>query len=249
MLLIHGITTYSFIWEEVLPYLSQHYEVIVVDLLGCGDSDKPLEPSYSLKSHAERLLRFLDALGCFSLHLVGHDLGGGVAQIMAVDQPERLKSLSLVNSVAHDYWPVKPISLMRVPILRQLVMASLDIGIFRLIVKRGLYHSERCDDQLMEQFFKPMLTREGRKAFLHFAHSLDNHNLIEIHLALASLSLPTLIIRGQEDLYLGGEIATFLHRVIPHSDLIRVENAGHFIQVDQPEQLAQLILEFTARNG
>ncbi|MEJ2593452.1 MAG: alpha/beta fold hydrolase [Candidatus Thiodiazotropha sp.] len=55
VLLVHGITTYSFIWRKIIPLLSIAYDVIAVDLLGCGDSDKPLDVSYAIKDHVERL--------------------------------------------------------------------------------------------------------------------------------------------------------------------------------------------------
>ena len=60
------------------------------------------------------------------------------------------------------------------------LMASLDLGTFKLIVKRGIYHKDRVTDELMDLFMRPMHTVEGRKAFLHFAKCLDNHNLMEI---------------------------------------------------------------------
>ena len=51
VLLAHGITTYSFIWRKIIPILSKDYDVIAIDLLGCGDSDKPLDVSYAIKDH------------------------------------------------------------------------------------------------------------------------------------------------------------------------------------------------------
>jgi len=58
VLLVHGITTYSFIWRKVIPTLAKSYDVIAVDILGCGASDKPLDVSYAIKDHAE-MLQFL----------------------------------------------------------------------------------------------------------------------------------------------------------------------------------------------
>ena len=237
LLLVHGITTNSFIWQGLFPQLAQGHDVIAVDLLGCGESDKPLDVSYSVAGHAERLEAFTQALGLGPFSFVGHDIGGGIAQRFAVKYPQRLTHAAVINGVAYDFWPVQPILTMRTPIIRQMAMATLDLGALNLIVKRGVFHKDRVTPELMADFWKPMKTREGRKAFLHFAESLENRDLMEISGELARTQVPFLIIRGQEDVYLSGEIAQRLHREIPGSRLVEVAEAGHFIQVDQAERL------------
>lgn len=244
VLLVHGITTYSFIWRNLIPILSTEYDVIAVDLLGCGSSDKPLNVPYSVKQHAELLFDFIQALGIDCLHYVGHDIGGGIGQIFAVLHTENLYDLTLINTVAYDYWPVQPISAIRTPIIRQIIMATLDLGMLKQIVLRGVYHNERVDSELMALFWMPMQTREGRKAFLHFAKSLDNQDLMEIEANLRTLDLPVLIIRGDADLYLSEAIAERLHHEIPNSRLVRIPNAGHFIQEDEPQKLVETLTQF-----
>jgi pimeloyl-ACP methyl ester carboxylesterase len=71
VVLVHGITTYSFIWDDLIPHLADSHDVIALDLLGCGDSDMPSDVSYSLASHAERLAGFLGELGLEGVHLIG----------------------------------------------------------------------------------------------------------------------------------------------------------------------------------
>jgi len=248
VLLVHGITTYSFIWRKVMPLLVDAYDVIAVDLLGCGDSDKPLDRSYSLTSHAGYLKEFLDTIGVSKVHFVGHDLGGGMGQIFAVRNPEMLFDMTVINAVAHDFWPVQPIIAMRTPIVRQLMMAAVDAGAFRIIVKRGLFNKDRLTTELLDLFMKPMRSTGGRKAFLHFARCLDNKNLTDIESDLRRLTMPVLIIRGDGDVYLSSAIAERLHREIPGSRYVRIATGGHFIQEDEPEQLAQLITQFIGRN-
>lgn len=247
LLLVHGITTYSFIWQKLLPRLTAHYEIFAPDLLGCGDSDKPLTESYALTAHAERLLDFTRALGLDRFHYIGHDLGGGIGQIMAVRAPEKLIDLTLINTVAYDFWPVQPITAMRTPIVRQFIMASLDFGTFQLIVRRGMYHKERVTPELMEQFTRPMSTAEGRKAFLHFAHCLDNRNLQDIADRLPELPMPVLIVRGSADPYLSSAIADRLHREIAHSQLVHIRTGSHFLMEDEPEQLGDILINFLTK--
>lgn len=244
IIFVHGITTYSFIWRHILPLLSSDFDVIAVDLLGCGDSDKPLDVSYSLKDHAERIYAFAKNLGIHKFHFVGHDLGGGVGQIFAVRHQEMLYDLTLINTVAYDFWPVQPITAMRTPIVRQLLMSSLDFGTFKLIIRRGIHHLDKIDRELLDLFNKPMQTSEGRKAFLHFAKCLDNNNLMEISKELAALKIPVLLLRGDADVYLSAAIAEKLNVEIKTSQLSRIPTGGHFIQVDHPEWIASELLRF-----
>jgi len=244
VLLVHGITTYSFIWRKIAPLLAVEYDVISVDLLGCGSSDMPLDVSYSIKAHAERLKEFVSSLGIERFHFVGHDLGGGMGQIFAVHYPHMLFDLAMINTVGYDYWPVQPIIAMRIPILRQFMIAAVDLGAFLPIVKRGMYHKELVTDELMDLFMKPLRKSGGRKAFLHFARSLDNTDLMEIAEDLNKLTMPVLIIRGDADPYLGDTIAERLHREIPGSRLVRIATGGHWIQEDEPVQTAQSLLSF-----
>ncbi len=243
IILVHGITTYRFIWKKLIPLFPDTYNVIAVDLLGCGDSDKPLDVSYSIKAHAGRLKTFVDKLDIKRFHLVGHDVGGGVSQIFAVNHGEMLESLTLLNSVAYDFWPVQPIIAMRTPILKQLAMATLDLGMFRVIVNRGLFDHKNLTDKLMDDFWHPMRSRSGRKAFLHFAKCLDNNDLLEIESQLRVLQVPTLIIRGDADPYLSEKIAHRLKAGIPSSKLEILVKGSHFIQEDLPEAIVNLITD------
>ncbi len=244
VVLVHGITTYSFIWRRVLPHLPADRQVIAYDLLGCGGSEMPLDVDYSLAAHAERLQALLQQLKIERIHLVGHDVGGGVAQIFAVRYPEKVIDLCLINSVGYDYWPVQPITTMRTPILRHFVMATFDAGALSLIIKRGLYHKNRIDSELLELFRAPMSSSTGRKAFLHFARCLDKRNLTEIAEDLQKLTIPVLVIRGEADVYLSDEISLRLKREVPGCLLLRIATAGHFIQEDEPEQVGIALSSF-----
>ena len=248
VLMVHGITTYSFIWRKIIPHLTPNYDVIALDLLGCGNSDKPLDVDYSIKNQANLIAKFIEKLKLEKLHLVAHDIGGGVAQILSVNYPELIKDVTVINSVAYDFWPVQPIIAMRTPIIRQFAMATLDIGAFRLIVKRGLYHKEALTDELMEYFWEPMKTRLGRKAFLHLAECLNNKQLLEISDKLHSSEIPFLIIRGEADVYLSADIAESLHKNIRGSKLIKIPTAGHFMMEDEPEQIARGLIQFFEGN-
>lgn len=247
VLLVHGITTWSFLWRQVAKLLESQYRVISIDLYGCGESGKSVDISFSVKNHARIIEEFCRLLQLDQIHYVGHDIGGGIGQVLSIRSRERLRSLTLVNSVGHDFWPVQPIVIMRTPIIRQFALATIDIGSLRLVVQRGLFHKEKLSEDIMSQFWRPMRTKEGRRAFLHFAKCLNNKHLIEIEADLKELDLPVCIIRGDRDLYLSGAIAEKLNNDIPGSILKRIDTGGHFVQLDEPDLLADHIMEFLAQ--
>ncbi|MFA5326784.1 MAG: alpha/beta hydrolase [Prolixibacteraceae bacterium] len=244
IILVHGITTYSFIWIELFYSLKNQFDVIAVDLLGCGESDKSIDVDYSIKYQTNLIFEFIVQLKLEKIHIVGHDVGGGLAQIFTVRHPESVITSTFVNPVGYDFWPVQPIVAMRTPIVRQLAMATLDFGMFKLIVQRGVFYKERVTTELMNYFFKPMRTKLGRKAFLHFASCLDNRNLLEISDELKQIKTPVLIVRGEADVYLRPDISLKLNHEIPGSQLVIISDAGHFIQFDVPDQLYTTLLEF-----
>ena len=224
--------------------LFRSFDVIAIDLPGCGDSDKSVQVDYSLKNQAKLLKEFIETLNIQKLHFVGHDVGGGIAQIFTVRYPETVISSTFINTIAYDFWPVQPIIAMRTPIIRQLAMATLDLGMFKLIVQRGVFHKEKVTPELMNYFFKPMQSKAGRKAFLHFAACLDNKDLIEIAGLIKKIKTPVLIVRGNADVYLGSNISAKLHSEISISKLVIIPDAGHFIQLDEPEKLAHILQQF-----
>lgn len=244
VLLVHGILSYSFIWEPVLLLLSEQFDTIAVDLLGCGDSAKPLDVPYSIVQHTEILSGFAAALDLKKFHLIGHDIGGGIAQRFAVAHPEQLHDIVLVNTVGYDLWPVQPIVAARTPILRQLLMAALDLGALRLVLRRAIHHKERITNELIAAFARQFRTPAGRRAFLHFANSLSNKHLLEIQDDLRRLQVPVLIVRGDEDPFLSAEISERLSEDIPGARLVRTATASHYLQIDEPEWLVEELLKF-----
>lgn len=243
MVLLHGITTWSFIWDGLFDALAAHHDVVAVDLLGCGRSGKGVEVSYALRDHARRTAVLLDTLHLGPVHLVGHDLGGGISQIVAARAPERVATLALVNTVGFDLWPVQPITALRTPIVRQLLMATFDAGTFRLVLRRGLHHREKLTQALFERFREPLQTEAGRRAFLHFARCLDNTDLTSLEGELRRLAVPTTVAWGLEDVYLPFTIAERLAATIPGCRLVELPAAGHFSPIDAPEALAAILLE------
>jgi len=92
VVLLHGFPETWYAWRQVMPALAKHYTVIVPDLRGLGDSERP-EGGYDKKTLAEDIYQLVQVLGCESIYLVGHDFGGTVAYMYAIAHPNQIRRL------------------------------------------------------------------------------------------------------------------------------------------------------------
>jgi len=248
VLLIHGITTSSFIWRKIQPDLAKRYDTIAIDLLGCGESSCDLTADYSIKNQADLISDVLRDLKINKIHLVGHDIGGGIGQILVVKHPDLIKDMVLINTIGYNYWPVQPITTLRTPIFRQIAMMSLDMGMLQKLIKRGLYKKESYTEEFKTLVWKEMADKKKRKSFLRFAKCLNNQHLMEIKSELQNITCPVLIIRGDGDLYLNKIISVKLAEDIPDSKFISIITGGHFILEDEPELITANLIDFFDKN-
>jgi pimeloyl-ACP methyl ester carboxylesterase len=104
IVLIHGFPTSSHLWLDVVAKLPAGHRIVVLDLLGFGRSDAPLEADYSIGGHGERLARLLDALRIDRAVVVGHGTGGAIALWAALTMPERITRIVLIGSSTSEGW-------------------------------------------------------------------------------------------------------------------------------------------------
>src|SRR2546423_12921233 len=106
IVLLHGSPLSSFMWREFVPMLSSRFHVIAPDLLGAGDSDKPVGAPLDIAAQATYVRELLDTLGVDRCAAIGHGVGGGIAQLLA--REGSLDAMVLLDSVAFDAWPSPP---------------------------------------------------------------------------------------------------------------------------------------------
>src|ERR1700716_2709837 len=126
ILLLHGIPSSSYLWRDIIDPLSTTFDVLAPDLLGYGDSDKRLDADLAIAAQERDIVAFLETLGVHQVAVAGHDIGGGVAQLMAVDEPERVARLILIDSIVDNNWPVAQIARLKEPVWDQL-MVNIDL--------------------------------------------------------------------------------------------------------------------------
>src|SRR5690606_24670254 len=166
VVLLHGFASSSHLWAGIAPLLSHQRRVVVMDLLGHGRSDRPEDHPVNLRGHADRVLQLLDLLHVERACIVGHDVGGAVAQLLAVRHPERVAQLGLVCSVGYDEWPPREFRIARamLPVTRNLPAAWL-LGLLRREMQRGYTEPVRAA-RSVELYLRPFAGEEGRDVLL-----------------------------------------------------------------------------------
>jgi pimeloyl-ACP methyl ester carboxylesterase len=243
VVLLHGIPTWGFLWSGVFRALALRHRVLIPDMLGYGFSDRRDGFDRSVAFQAEAIDAWMDRVGVRRAAFVGHDLGGGVAQQLAVRFPHRVSRLCLMNSVCYDAWPIELMiqlghprtdRTLSAPSLKKLLSAGL----------RRLGFAHRPSDELMDALLAPYRTEVGKLSLIRDAAALDTNHTTELSGALSRLSVPTQVLWGEDDVFLPVKYGERLAWDIPGAQLVRIPDARHFVMFDQPHEVASHLLEF-----
>jgi 2-hydroxymuconate-semialdehyde hydrolase len=242
VVLIHGFPQSSFVWRDLAPLLSSRFRVIVPDMLGAGDSEKPLGVPLGIGAQAGYVSELLVALGVERYAVIGHSVGGGVAQLLALDG-EGVDAMVLMSSTAFDAWPtLLTREIQRTP-PDQRVELFVHSGI-RASLHVGMADPGRItQDQVME-YLRPWSGPENVEAFFRFADALDGKGLSDREDDLGKLEIPVLIFWGEEDEFYPPAIAERLNAAIPTSTLGLVPGCRHFLVEDAIETIGPMIYEY-----
>lgn len=245
VILLHGIPTWSFLYREVIPLLSPRCRVLAPDFLGHGYSDRRDRFDRSLMAQTAMILRFMDALGIDKATIVGHDTGGGVALILGIEHPERVKRLVISNIVAYDSWPIDDMVALGNPQWK--AKSPAEIAEFvRSGLPDGVHRKERLTPDFMEGIVAPYSDEEGKISIIRNASSLNTCHTMALVDRHKDIRAPTLVLWGTKDPWQAIADGERLAHEIPNARLIRLEHCSHWLQQDDPEAVAKEILAFLA---
>jgi 2-hydroxymuconate-semialdehyde hydrolase len=244
LVLLHGIPSSAYLWRDVIDPLSATFDVLAPDLLGYGDSDKRLDADLSIAAQARYVVAFMESLGIHQAAVVGHDIGGGVAQLMAVDEPQRVARLILIDSVVDSNWPIADIARLKEPAWDQ-IMVNIDLRKgFRKGLEAGLVTEGRVSEELVDEWTRPFQDLGGRRAYLRAARALSNRDLTSRSKHIEEIETPTLILWGANDKFLEPRWADAIKHKLRDATVEIVDPGGHFLPLDRPEAVVEAITRF-----
>lgn len=244
---LHGIPTHRALWRNVIPVVAEGgHEVYAFDLLGYGESSKPMDADLGISSQARYIAQALRAINLDHVTLVGHDIGGGIAQILALEHRAIFEHLILIDSIAYDSFPEPGIARMKEPVWDNILGAP-DFDLGKGLAKglgRGMVNTEMITPALAAMYEKPFHGVDGRRAYLRAARALRTEELSLRMSDVERLDMPTLILWGDKDVFQPISSGERLAAAMPNAQLQVIEGAGHFLPEDVPETLAQVIVKF-----
>ena len=239
VVLVHGIPTSPGLWRHVLPRLDAR--CLAFELVGYGSSiPAGLGRDISVARQAGYLVDWLDAIGIERAVLVGHDLGGGVAQVVATESPGRCAGLVLTNTIAYDNWPIPSVQVLRAVshVLRRMPDATVAAAMASLLV-RG--HDRFDVARASFRVHWPHYARnEGAPGLARQVRSLDVQDTLRIASRLPDLHVPARVVWGAADQFLPLRYGQRLARDLG-TEVRPIEGGKHFVPEDHPDEVAEAV--------
>lgn len=237
---IHGIPTSPALWRHVIPHLP-NARCLAFEMVGYGQSipagrNHPM----GLSDQADHLLGWLDAIDVHRAVLVGHDLGGGVAQIAAARAPDRCAGLVLTNAVSRDSWPIPSVRMLRAThrLSSRLPDVAID-AVLGLLMARG--HDVR--DRVRESFHahrQPYHDHDGMAALARQTAALDAADTMQVADELPGLDVPARVVWGAADQFQRVSYGRRLARDLG-ATMTEIEGARHFVPEDHPIEIVEAV--------
>jgi cis-3-alkyl-4-acyloxetan-2-one decarboxylase len=260
VVMLHGNPTWSYYYRNVVAALRDRFRCIVPDHIGCGLSDKPQPPryDYSLKSRIDDVTALLENLGIRErVTLILHDWGGLIGMAWAARHVDAVKRLVLMNTAAFHLPKAK-----RVP-FRLWVARNSRLGAW-LVRSRNLFCRHAANacvtrkplpPDVREWYLKPYDSWDNRVAVLKFVQAIPlqptdpGYEIVsEVEATLPKFSnTPTLLCWGMKDFVFDRTFLAEFERRMPHAEVHRFEDCGHYILEDAADEVVPLIQQFVMR--
>ncbi len=244
VILIHGIPTNGLMWRDIIPKLAKTHRVIAPDLLNYGQSTKPISADVSINAQSHIFVKFMDALGVPRADIVAHDIGGGVAQLIAVNHPEKIRKLVLMDSVCFDSWPIPEFEPLQKPGAESEMSLNDFVSMMRGFMPNGVYNKGIMTDELIERYLAPWSSEDGKRAFFRNLRRLNKEYTQAIADEIKHLPHQSLVMWGDKDPFQKPEYAPKLVEAIPNAELVWIKEAGHWLIDEKPDEIGDRINEF-----
>ncbi len=254
ILFLHGFGANLYSNRHLTAPLSETKSLYLLDLLGFGNSPKPLEGDYSLAGHAARAYDLIIENDLHDLVLLGHSLGGGVTLLVALKlyasgQAGRLRSLILMDNVAYRQAFPAFVSLLRTPLIGTFGASLLPPKFqVRSVLSLAFHDDGKITEDMVAAYAMPLDQPGGKHALLETARHMVPDDLDTIVEEYKSISVPVLLVWGRHDKIVPLHIGQSLNDALPNSTLHIVEDVGHVPHEEQPSAVIPVIASFLHRH-
>jgi pimeloyl-ACP methyl ester carboxylesterase len=253
-ILLHGFGASEFSWREVVKPLSRQGRVIVYDRPAFGLTERPLPGEwngtnpYSVQGNIELLDGLMDELGVEKAILVGNSAGGEVATAYALEHPDRVQGLVLVDPAvgSGSSGPIPPgiLPLLKAPQLRHLgplLVRSFAGELGNETIRMAWHDPSLIDQHVYEGYRRPLMANNWDKALYEFTIADNPGNYAD---RLGELAMPVLVVTGDDDRIVPTKSSIQLSKEIPDAKLVVFNKCGHLPQEECPDQFMDALQGF-----
>ena len=254
ILMVHGNPTWSFFWRDVIRRFRGEHRMIAVDHLGCGLSDKPQRYDYCLDRHISNLRSLVESLDLANVTIVAHDWGGAISMGTALQCRERISKIVLTNTACFPppFFPLR-IRVCRFPLLGQIGVQGFNL-FARAATKMTTERPGGLDPDIAKGFLAPYDNWANRIATYRFVKDIPTRpsqktwqTLEHIESGLAQFAnTPVQLIWGMRDWCFRPECLDRLVERMPHANVEKIEDAGHYLIEDAPDRVLDTMANFLA---
>ena len=244
LLLIHGIPVWGYLWKDCIAMLAEQFQLIVPDLVGYGYSDQRDCFDRSIKVQSRIVSQLLTQLNIQNLFVVGHDIGGAVAQRFVVDHADRVLKWVLIDSVLFDSWPADPMVRLGNPKQHYTTKGDELAKKFIERLPAGFHHRDKASLEMLEGWMTPYMTDEGKLSLIRNAAALNTNHTMELIADLKQLTQPLMLLWGAKDQFQPLSTAERFKAEFPATELRIIPDSDHFLPLEKPDEVAQNLIEF-----
>jgi epoxide hydrolase 4 len=258
VVLLHGFPEFWYSWRHQIPVLAQHFKVVVPDLRGYNDSDKP-KTGYDLDTLSADIQGLIASLGYAQAHIVGHDWGGAIAWHLAQKFPNLLNRLAVLNAPHPQRFTQELISnfdqlrrswyvlMFQIPALPEwLIQQNLQRLVKTLFqdqaIRKGAFTTQ--DTEL----YQAALEKPGAlaAAISYYRQMLSPQTwLANLGRSPSPITVPTLVLWGEEDFFFSQKLIEGLEQLVTAPLKLKfLPNCGHWVQQEAPQTVNRELLEF-----
>lgn len=246
-------------WNKIIPFLSKHYRLLCIDYLGVGDSDKPRSGfKYTIEEQADLIANMMEKLQIPKVHIVGVSYGGAIALNIAARYPERVgKIVSIegngINGNKHQKISYGPMAdLLRFPLIGEIPIGVIRSGLVDRFVAKSVMGKawENLNEIERQEVIEIVSQSNGtasRTSWFHISRTLKTSRDFSEEAKVTST--PILYLYGENSDYhdMARANANFLKTHLPDVEIISFQDGIHDLQLQKPEEVARLILEFLVK--
>ena len=248
VLLLHGVPENLQCWYAVAPLLAEDYHVLALDWPGFGGSDPLSSPEdYTSRRFAEVIVDFMDSLHIRKANLVATDISLLPSLLVGLEHPIRVSKLAVMDGIPfprpqYSSWELKSFakkgSIRGKALVRWFPRVTAQISYFK-----GFYRGHSIPAEVRQEFSADGLSKSNQEAFLSY---FQNFRIGQEYFEPRAheLQTPVLVVWGKYDRFISSKLGHEIAEKLPNAKLEVIDKAGHYVHMDKPEQLVQIVTKF-----